>query len=89
MGWNHLVPVKDSPLLKDLPEQPYVYFVHSFACEAADPADVLTVTSYGVAFHSAVQRGNVMGMQFHPEKSGKAGAALLQNFLCMTRKEGR
>ena len=89
MGWNHLVPAKGSPLLKGLPEQPYVYFVHSFACEAADAADVLTVTSYGVAFHSAVQRGNVMGMQFHPEKSGKAGAALLRNFLSMTRKEGR
>ena len=56
MGWNSLTPAKPSPLFKGLPEEPYVYFVHSYACKAADPADVLAVTDYGVPFHAAVQR---------------------------------
>ena len=92
MGWNSLRPQKPSPLLDGLPEEPYVYFVHSYACEAQRPEDVLTTTEYGRPFHSAVQRGNVMGMQFHPEKSGLTGQRLLRNFVEMTRaasgKEG-
>lgn len=92
MGWNSLRLQKPSPLLDGLPEEPYVYFVHSYACEAQRPEDVLTTTEYGRPFHSAVQRGNVMGMQFHPEKSGLTGQRLLRNFVEMTRaasgKEG-
>lgn len=86
MGWNSLTPAKSSPLLAGLPADPYVYFVHSYACAADDPADVLTTTDYGVTFHSAVQRGNVIGMQFHPEKSGRVGQQLLKNFLTLTQK---
>ena len=85
MGWNNLIPAKPSPLLAGLPEEPYVYFVHSFACEAADPADVLAVTEYGVPFHSAVQRKHVLGFQFHPEKSGEVGQRLLANFVELVR----
>ena len=92
MGWNSLRPQKPSPLLEGLPEEPYVYFVHSYACEAQRLEDVLPTTEYGRPFHSAVQRGNVMGMQFHPEKSGLTGQRLLRNFVAMTRaasgKEG-
>lgn len=83
MGWNSLTPAKESPLLADLPAKPYVYFVHSYACEAADPADVLAVTDYGVPFHAAVQRNHIAGFQFHPEKSGDVGQTLLKNFIKM------
>ena len=85
MGWNSLTPAKPSPLFKGLPEEPYVYFVHSYACKAADPADVLAVTDYGVPFHAAVQRGRILGFQFHPEKSGDVGQKLLANFVEMVR----
>lgn len=86
MGWNSLTPAKPSPLFKGLPEEPYVYFVHSYACKAADPADVLAVTDYGVPFHAAVQRGRILGFQFHPEKSGDVGQKLLANFVEMVRE---
>lgn len=86
IGWNSLRAVKKSPLFSGLPEEPYAYFVHSFACEAARPEDVLAVTEYGVPFHSAVQRGNVMGLQFHPEKSGRDGERMLRNFAAMTEE---
>ena len=85
MGWNSLTPAKPSPLFKGLPEEPYVYFVHSYACKAADPADVLAVTDYGVPFHAAVQRGRILGFQFPPEKSGDVGQKLLANFVEMVR----
>ena len=85
MGWNSLTPAKPSPLFKGLPEEPYVYFVHSYACKAADPADVLAVTDYGVPFPAAVQRGRILGFQFHPEKSGDVGQKLLANFVEMVR----
>ena len=83
MGWNSLKAAKASPLLEGLPEEPYAYFVHSYACQAAEKADVLTITEYGVPFHSAVQRGNILGVQFHPEKSGATGRIMLKNFLRM------
>lgn len=85
MGWNSLSAAKSSPILEGLPHDSYVYFVHSYACMAERPEDVLTVTEYGVPFHSAVQRENVVGLQFHPEKSGKAGQRMLANFVEMTR----
>ena len=83
IGWNSLRAAKKHPLLANLPDEPYAYFVHSYACAAADPADVLTVTEYGIPFHSAVQKGNVMGVQFHPEKSGRDGERILRNFAAM------
>lgn len=86
IGWNSLHAEKSSPLFSGLPEQPYAYFVHSYACRADDPADVLATTEYGVCFHSAVQRGNVMGVQFHPEKSGRDGETMLRNFAAMAAR---
>ena len=85
MGWNSLAPAKTSPILEGLPQDPYVYFVHSYACHARRPEDVLTVTEYGVPFHSGVQRENVIALQFHPEKSGKVGQRMLENFVKMAR----
>ena len=89
MGWNDIRAEKDSPLLVGLPDEPYVYFVHSYACFADDAADVLTSTEYGVRFCSSVQRGNVFGTQFHPEKSGRVGEQMLKNFADHVAKEGR
>ncbi|MBQ3068546.1 MAG: imidazole glycerol phosphate synthase subunit HisH [Clostridia bacterium] len=89
MGWNDIRAEKESPLLEGLPREPYVYFVHSYACFTDDPKDVLTSTEYGVRFCSAVQRGNVFGTQFHPEKSGKVGEQILKNYLRVVEQGGR
>lgn len=89
MGWNDIRAEKESPLLQDLPDEPYVYFVHSYACFADEAADVLTSTEYGVRFCSSVQRGNVFGTQFHPEKSGRVGEQILKNFLAVVEQEVR
>lgn len=85
MGWNSITPQKNSPLLGGLPTEPYVYFVHSYACFASEEADVLATAEYGVSFHAAVQRGNIIGMQFHPEKSGGVGQQILKNFVTLTK----
>jgi glutamine amidotransferase len=80
MGWNRVFVKKESPLIKDLPEEPRFYFVHSYYIACENEEDVLTTTPYGIDFHSIVQRGNVYGAQFHPEKSHKYGMKLLENF---------
>ena len=80
MGWNRVMPVRPSALTDDLPDEPRFYFVHSYYVRCHDPADVLLATPFGESFHSAFQRGNVWGVQFHPEKSHKFGMALLHNF---------
>jgi glutamine amidotransferase len=79
MGWNQLEFERGSPLLKDIARGDYVYFVHSFAA----PVSELTLarTQYGDEFAAIVQRDNIYGAQFHPERSAKVGAQLLQNFL--------
>ena len=80
MGWNFIEPAKEDVLLRDLPTEPRFYFVHSYHLVCDEPGDVLTWTTYGHRFASAVQRGNIWGTQFHPEKSHKFGLALLKNF---------
>jgi glutamine amidotransferase len=81
MGWSFVRPVRDSPLLAGLGEHPRFYFAHSFHVVCADPADAVAVTRYGYEFASVVQRGNVYGAQFHPEKSHRFGLRLLENFV--------
>ena len=83
MGWNFIEPAKHDLLLRDLPPEPRFYFVHSYHLVCDDATDVLTWTQYGQRFASAVQRGNIWGTQFHPEKSHKFGLALLKNFLAL------
>jgi glutamine amidotransferase len=79
IGWNQIDLRKESPLLADIVNGSFVYFVHSYYVET--PADcVLATTEYGPGFPSIVQQKNVYGMQFHPEKSQTAGLKLLQNF---------
>ncbi len=80
MGWNRVIPARTSELTDRLPEDPRFYFVHSYFVHCHDPADVLLTTPYGGEFHSAFHRGNIWGVQFHPEKSHRFGMALLQNF---------
>jgi glutamine amidotransferase len=80
MGWNTINIAKQNPLLTDIPEGAYVYFVHSLYPKPADQSIVLTRTEYGVTFTSAVAQGNIYGTQFHPEKSGEVGLKILKNF---------
>jgi glutamine amidotransferase len=79
MGWNTVRPKKTSPLLAKL-DVPRFYFVHSYHLVCEDPADVLATAHYGVDFTVMVQRGNIYGAQFHPEKSHRYGMTLLGNF---------
>lgn len=83
MGWNHLRPRRPSPLLKDLPNEGYAYFVHSYYCIPQRDEDVLAVVDYGVRFTAAVEHEHIWGVQFHPEKSQTTGLQLLTNFLEM------
>ena len=79
MGWNTLTPVRDTPLLRGIATDARFYFVHSYGA----PVNEFTLASctHGTVFAAAVQRGNFTGVQFHPERSGPAGAQLLRNFL--------
>lgn len=79
MGWNSLR-VNDSPLFTGLPENPYVYFVHSFYLEAKDRSLVAATCDYGVSIDAAIGSGRVYATQFHPEKSGESGLMILKNW---------
>jgi len=81
MGWNTLEGDLASPLFAGLPAGAHMYFTHSFAFFPDDLADVAAWTDHGGRFAAAVVRGNLAGVQFHPEKSQEAGACLLGNFL--------
>jgi glutamine amidotransferase/cyclase len=81
IGWNGIRAAQPSRLFHGLSGQEKFYFVHSYHVEPESRDDVLTCTDYGCEFVSAIQRGNVVATQFHPEKSGKAGLKLLENFL--------
>lgn len=80
MGWNNLI-VNTTRSLCDGLQNENVYFVHSYAADVSEYT--LAQTTHGSKFSSIVQKGNVMGAQFHPERSGKAGARLLKNFLSL------
>lgn len=80
MGWNTLTPVRAHPALAGLARDPYVYFVHSYFCDAAAEVVVAT-TEYGFDLPAVVARGPVLGLQFHPEKSQGAGLRLLADAL--------
>jgi glutamine amidotransferase len=81
MGWNAISFVREHPLFAGVPDGAHMYYANSFALTAADPADVVAVTDHGGPFTAAVAKGNVAGVQFHPEKSQASGLALLANFL--------
>ena len=79
IGWNALHPLLDHPLLKDVKQGDCVYFVHSFYAKHCDEYTIATA-EYGTAVTAAVAKGNVMGCQFHPEKSGAVGLRILKAF---------
>lgn len=80
MGWNQIELQKSDPLLKDIPDDSAFYFVHSYYVEPDDPADITTLTDYGMKFTSIASRDNIFGIQFHPEKSSSLGLRILKNF---------
>ncbi len=81
IGWNSLDIKQPHGLFQDLDPNPYVYFVHSYYLKAKNPDEVSAITNYGVSIDAAVQKGNLFATQFHPEKSGKTGLQMLQNFI--------
>ena len=81
MGWNEVTPLKNSALLQDLPEDPRFYFVHSYHMTCKNPENHLLSATYGYKFVAGVEKNNILGVQFHPEKSHKYGMALLKNFV--------
>jgi glutamine amidotransferase len=82
MGWNRIdVPQPGNPLLADLPDDPHVYFVHSFYAKPTDPTVVAAWAEYDGRFCASVWQDNIWATQFHPEKSQRVGAKILQNFV--------
>ncbi|MHA6964224.1 imidazole glycerol phosphate synthase subunit HisH [Zobellella denitrificans] len=79
MGWNQITPLPGHPLFKDIPDGSFFYFVHSYAVPVGEYT--LASCQYGQAFSAAIGQENFFGVQFHPERSGAAGAQLLKNFL--------
>lgn len=88
MGWNQLQRGGESRLLEGIPQDEYFYFAHSYAVMVAEGATVATC-DHGARFIALLERGNLYGVQFHPEKSGSAGAKLLSNFLQSAAGEPR
>ena len=80
MGWNTIEVKKQSQLFEGLRESPYFYFVHSFYSQPTEVTDIVATTNYGTEFAAAIARDSVLGLQFHPEKSGEQGARILRNF---------
>lgn len=85
MGWNQIHIQRSSPLLRDVAEGSYAFFVHSYYCAPRDSDIILATTEYGIEFASMVGRGNVFGAQFHPEKSQSVGLKMLENFAAMAK----
>ena len=86
IGWNSISINKKSRLLAGIPDNSYVYFVHSYYLKARDPAIVAATTEYGVTIHAACERENVFATQFHPEKSGEVGLKILKNFISIAKE---
>ena len=94
MGWNSLHLQNDGRLFRGIPEDTYVYFVHSYYLQAEEPEIVRAVTEYGTCIHASVEKGNVFGCQFHPEKSGAMGLKNAEMFTkriipCLDVNKGR
>jgi glutamine amidotransferase len=81
MGWSQLHDLRDHPLLDGIAPQSYAYFVHSYVCHLGE--GTLASAEYGQRFSAIVARGNALGCQFHPERSGVPGRRILANFLAL------
>lgn len=80
IGWNRIEICRENPLFRGVDDGSFVYFVHSYYVKPADPSVIACRTSYGVDYCSGIVMGNTFAVQFHPEKSGKTGLAMLRNF---------
>jgi glutamine amidotransferase len=80
-GWNQVEVKKEAPLFGQIADGMYVYFNHSYYCQARNSSDVLATVEYEINYACAVQRENIFGVQFHPEKSQAVGLQILKNFL--------
>lgn len=87
IGWNNLSYPNVGRLYRDIPEDSYVYFVHSYYLQAEEPEIVRAATEYGVTIHASVEKGNVFACQFHPEKSSSVGMKILENFVAVVKGE--
>ena len=81
IGWNQLHHAGNDPLLVGVPDGAYAYFVHSYYCAPEKPDYIVATTDFGIDYASVVRRGNVWGVQFHPEKSQAVGLRILRNFV--------
>lgn len=84
IGWNSLTLQNEGRLFSGIPEQSYVYFVHSYYLKAADESIVKAVTDYSTTIHASVEKDNIFACQFHPEKSSTVGLQILKNFTEIT-----
>jgi len=80
-GWNQVRIVRPHPWLADVPDEAYFYFVHSYAVEPADEGAIVATVDHGRAFSAAVGGAGMLGLQFHPEKSGAMGISVLRSFV--------
>lgn len=87
IGWNSLKYPNVGRLYKDIPEDSYVYFVHSYYLDAEEKDIVVATTEYGTNIHASVEKGNVFACQFHPEKSSTVGLKILENFLKVSKED--
>ena len=85
IGWNDLKFPRKGKLFEGVPENSYVYFVHSYYLKAKDPEIVTATTEYGAVVHASVEKGNVFACQYHPEKSSGVGLKMLENFIKLTK----
>lgn len=88
MGWNSIRMEENARLFAGIPQETYVYFVHSYYLRADHPEDVAATTDYIVPIHASVEHGNIFACQFHPEKSGSLGLKILENFAGLNKKKG-
>jgi glutamine amidotransferase len=80
MGWNEVEYAANSRIFKNIDPSSDYYFVHSYYCQLSNPVYVAGTTSYGIDFHSSLEKEHIFGCQFHPEKSQKSGLAIFKNF---------
>lgn len=89
MGWNNLQIKGDSKLLKGIKDNSWVYFVHSYRTVPKNRRLVVATSDYGVSVPAVIEKGNLIGVQFHPEKSGDVGAVMIRNFIKMCDNEAK
>ena len=83
MGWNSIMIKKDTKLLEGIKDGDYFYFAHSYYVKPENEKDIMTETEYGIKFTSSINKDNIFGLQFHPEKSQKNGLKILKNFILL------